>query len=42
MRVELMLYAGDDLDKARRMFEQTTVRRLGLRHARQQVWPKDG
>ena len=22
MRVELMLYAGDDLDKARRMFEQ--------------------
>jgi hypothetical protein len=42
MRVELMLYAGDDPDKARRMFEQTTVRRLGLRHARQQVWPKDG
>ena len=23
LRVELMLYAGNDLDKARRMFEQT-------------------
>jgi hypothetical protein len=31
MRVELMLYAGDDLDKARRMFEQTVRARPRIR-----------
>ena len=47
-RVELMLYAGDDLDKARRMFEQTVrVRpriRLTIRQRTQVLdeWPPPG
>ena len=31
MRVELMLYAGNDLDKARRMFDQTVRARPRIR-----------
>jgi hypothetical protein len=31
LRVELMLYAGNNLDKARRIFERTTKRRLRIR-----------
>jgi hypothetical protein len=48
MRVELMLYAGDDLDRARRMFEQTVKARPRIRltiRQRAQVldeWPPPG
>jgi hypothetical protein len=48
MRVELMLYAGDDLDKARRIFEQTVRARPRIRltiRQRTQVldeWPPPG
>ena len=31
LRVELMLYAGDNLDKARRIFERTTKHRPRVR-----------
>jgi hypothetical protein len=31
LRVELMLYAGSNLDKARRIFERTTKHRPGVR-----------
>lgn len=30
LRVELMLYAGNNLDKARRVFERTIKRRPGI------------
>jgi hypothetical protein len=47
LRVQLMLYAGNNLDKARRMFESTVKRRPRIRLTiRQRIrvldeWPRD-
>jgi hypothetical protein len=47
LRVELMLYAGSSLDKARRIFAQIVKQRPGIRLAvRQRMrvldeWPRD-
>jgi hypothetical protein len=37
MRVELMLYAGNDLDKARHVFEPFVEARNALGHSRKSV-----